>query len=291
MELLPTVSDENPLSITTSINQETKEFIAENLYSDNTMDGYKSDVKVFKQWVTKQGINQAPTVQNIVDFFQFQAQKLNKKISTLSRYKVALVKAFPIIKNNEAFSLFFRSLKNNKATLTKHSKPILADEIVKKIKEIDSDKYRFLLTIQYKGAFRISEVLNLRVKDIAIENCGLKVHLVRTKTSKEGAIVGIQNNGLDVVSMFKKHVKANKLNSDDTLFNKLSRQTVNQWIKRNLGKAYSSHSLRSGHITTSIKQGKDLATIKKTSRHKSTTTLIDNYYTPANVFDNTTDVI
>lgn len=290
MELIPFNNEPtNYPAEATAIDEKTKKFIGENRYSSNTMDSYKSDIRVFRTWAISEGITTRPTVMDIIHFFEAMGKV--KKITTLNRYKVALVKAFPIIKYNEDFALFFKSLQNTNAAAAKHSKPLLADNFLKKIKGIKSDKYKFLLTLQYKGAFRISEVLNLTVKNITIEDDGLKVHLTRTKTHKEGEIIGVQNNGIDVVAMFKRHIRINKLKEDDRLFGKLERQTVNRWIKRNFGNDYSSHSLRSGHITTAIKNDRRIADVKKTSRHKSMATLIDNYYTPANIFDNTTDII
>ena len=290
MELIPinNKSMKFPVEALT-INQETKEFIGENLYSASSMSGYKSDIEVFRQWAINEGITASPTIQNIIDFFQ--AMKDIKKISSLKRYKVALVKAFPIIKHHHDFALFFKAFKKKNAKASKHSKPLLANDFLKKMKTVKSDKYRFLLMLQYKGAFRISEVLNLTVKNITIEDDGLKIVLEKTKTKLEGETIGVQNNGIDVVAMFKRHIRINKLKKDDRLFGKLERQTVNRWIKRNLGKEYNTHSMRSGHITTAIKNGRSLADVKKTSRHKSMATLIDNYYTPANIFDNTTDII
>ncbi len=266
-----------------AVDQKTVDYIGEHLYAENTMNSYKADIKVFNAWADHHGIT-TPILQDIINFFA--DMKETKKITTLNRYKTALAKIHKQFIKCETFSLFFRALQNEKACQVKHSKPLLDDEFVESLRNIKSDMYRFMLTLQYKGAFRISEVLALRVKDIIIENDGLKVRLIKTKTSKSGAIVGVQNNGLSIIEMFNRHVENNKLGADDQLFN-VKRRAVNKYIKRHFGDAYSSHSLRSGHITSCILKKKDLPAIMKTSRHKSATTLINSYYTPANVFDNT----
>ena len=270
-----------------AVNQTTADYIGDHLYAVNTMDGYKADIKVFKGWVVRQGI-ETVGLQDIINFFI--EMKETKKITTLSRYRVALAKTHTTFIKNGSFTLFFKALQNEKAAVPKHSKPLLADDFVNSLRNIKSDIYCFMLMLQYKGAFRISEILALRVKDVVVEDGGLKVKLIRTKTSKEGVTVGIQNNGSSIVDMFTRHVEDNKLGEDDKLFS-VKRSAVGKYIKRNFGDDYSSHSLRSGHITSCILKNKDLPTTMKTSRHKSATTLINNYYTPANVFDNTSDII
>ncbi len=269
------------------VNQKTVQYVCDNLYAKNTMNSYQADIRVFNRWAVRREIT-TPSLQNIIDFFI--EMKETKKLNTLNRYRTALVKIYKPLLTCETFAIFFQALRNEKASQVKHSKPLLDDEFVESLKNITSDMYRFMLTLQYKGAFRISEVLALRVKDIVIEDGGLKVLLTKTKTSKEGAIVGIQNNGSIIVDMFKRHVESNNLNEDDKLFN-VTRCAVNTYIKRNLGNEYSSHSLRSGHITSCILKKKDLPAIMKTSRHKSATTLVNSYYEPASVFDNTSNII
>lgn len=270
-----------------AIDQKTVQYVCDNIYAKNTMNSYQGDIKVFNRWVVRNGIA-SPNLQNIIDFFV--EMKETKKLNTLNRYRTALAKIHTHFMTCETFIIFFQALRNEKASQVKHSKPLLDNEFVECLKNIKSNMYRFMLTLQYKGAFRISEVLALRVKDIIIEDDGLKVHLTRTKTSKEGAIVGIQNNGLSIIEMFRCYVENRKLDADDKLFN-VTRCAVHTYIKRHLGNEYSSHSLRSGHITSCILKKKDLPAIMKTSRHKSATTLINSYYTPANVFDNTSDII
>ncbi len=269
------------------INQKTASYIGEHLYAKNTMNSYQADIRVFKRWAASCGIV-TPSLQNVIDFF-IEAKE-TKKITTLNRYKTALTKVYPNLIKCEVVALFFQALRNEKACQVKHSTPLLDDEFIESLKHITSDMYRFMLTLQYKGAFRISEVLALRVKDIVIEDGGLKVLLTKTKTSKEGVTVGIKNNGGVIVDMFTRYVKAHSLNEDDKLFN-VKRCAVYRYIKRNFGNEYGSHSLRSGHITSCILKKKELPVIMKTSRHKSATTLVNSYYKPASVFDNTSDII
>lgn len=269
-----------------AINQQTADFIKENIYSKNTISSYQYDLKVFSRWMFARNI-QNPTLQQIIDFFQ--AMMETKKISTLNRYQAALLKIYKDILQDEIFLAFWQSLNNKMASIPKHSRPLLVKDFRRLIQTIPSTSYQLLFTLQYKGAFRISEVLALRVKDCVVEENGLKIHLRRTKTHKEGEIKGVQEKGFPLLDLFHYHITHKKLSGDDKLFT-VKRGTVNDYIHRYFGNDYTSHSLRAGHITSRIQSGKNIAAIMKTTGHKNADVLLNNYYIPANIYENTTDI-
>lgn len=269
-----------------TIDHRTAKYIGENIYAKNTISSYQYDVKVFTQWRVDNNIEN-PTLQDIIDFFQ--DMKKTRKISTLNRYQAALSNIYNDIMNHELFVKFFAALNNEMATIPKHSKPLLIREFRKGIQKIKSNSYILMFTLQYKGAFRISEILGLRVNDCVVEEDGLKIHIRRTKTNRAGEIKGIQEGGFPLLGMFKYHIAHNKLSGDDKLFT-VKRGSINDYIQRYFGLGYTSHSLRAGHITTCIKQGKNLAAIMKTTGHKRADTVLNNYYVPVNIYENTTDI-
>ncbi|HDY86371.1 hypothetical protein LCGC14_0924530 [marine sediment metagenome] len=278
----------NPLSAT-KFEPYQLAYVEENKESLNTKKSYEADLRIFAAWLQRQGLKAESLIEK--DFVSFFMEiKEGRKISTLNRYRASLSQQYYNILNTKDMKVFFKALRNEKSSPFKPSKPLLRDDLIKIMEGIKSDKYRFLLILQYKGCSRISEVLNLRVKEVTYDDEGLKVYYKETKTNKEGITKGLKNNGFDLAGMFKKHVKTNKLSHDDKLFN-LTRSGVLKWIKKNIGEEYSTHSLRSGSITQSIMDGKPMPKIMKSSGHKSATTLINHYYEPLNIFDNTSDVI
>jgi len=268
------------------IDQRTVDYISENIYSKNTISSYQYDLKVFNKWRNDNNII-TPVVQDIANFFL--EMKTTRKISTLNRYQATLSKIYKEIMEHEIIIKLFQALNRDMACIPKHSKPLLIRDFRKGIQKIQSNIYIFLFTLQYKGAFRISEILALRVNDCIAEKDGLKIHLRRTKMHPEGEIKGIQEKGLPIVDLFKYHIAYNKLSGDDKLFT-LKRGSVNDYIQRYFGLDYTSHSFRAGHITTCIKQGKNLAAIMKTTGHKNADTVLNNYYVPVNIYENTTDI-
>ena len=94
---------------------------------------------------------------------------------------------------------------------------------------------------------------------------------------------------MPIIELFKYHIEHNKLTGNDKLFT-IKRGSINDYIQRHFGLDYTSHSMRAGHITSCIKSGKNLAAIMKTTGHKSADVVLNNYYVPANLYENTTDI-
>ncbi len=263
-------------------------YIAQNLYAKNTASAYKNDLKNFNAWMDLNGLSlEALRLNDLINFFR--EQSTTKKLSTLKRVRVALnkVKQCRALMNEEAFKLFFKALSRDNAFIVDSSKPLLKDDFINKINSIACPFYKFLFFFQYKGAFRISEVLALRVEDVeVVEGEGLKIKLNKTKTGNY--TVGLA--GGDIVKAFNEYVARFNLKAGDKLFS-ITRGAVHGFIKRNLGADFSSHSFRSGHITTAINAGVHFLDIQKTSRHKSINTIANHYYNQATLFKNSSAII
>lgn len=270
----------------TPLSREVTEYIQNNAYSANTLKAYRSDLHVFTLWLGERPFEGART---ITEFFQDVKGK--KSFSTLSRYKSALAKAYPEILQAPALKLYFKALWREKAARQHHSAPLLDADFLSGFKEIKSSKYRFLLALQYKGAFRISEVLGLRWKDIVSQKKGLAITLERSKTSLFETTIGVKDGEILVTELYEIYRFSQGDPSPDELIFHLSRVAVTGFIKRHFGVQYSTHSLRSGHITSSILRGVPLEQIMKTSRHKSYDTVIENYYNPTSIFSNTSALV
>lgn len=275
-----------PKTTDPQIDQKTSDYIRDNLYAHNTLASYKHDLTIFSRWAFSRKLT-VPTVQDIIDFFTDMKQ--TKKITTLNRYKVALNKVYSDLLKEPDIKDFFKALNNDMASIPKHSKPLLVKDFRRLIQKVPSNAYQLMFTLQFKGAFRISEVLALTVNDCVITEKGLDVTVHRTKTSKEGFTLGLQEKGIGILELFKYHINHNKLSGDDKLFT-VKRGSINDYIQRYIGLEYTSHSFRAGHITSCIKDRRNIAAIMKTTGHKHSDTLVNNYYTPANIYENTTDI-
>ena len=157
--------------------------------------------------------------------------------------------------------------------------------------------YRFVLMciLGFTGFFRISELLNLKVKDITFESQGMKIFVEKSKCDqlREGHIVHIAmlNSNLCPVACLKKYLSTSRLDEQSESFvicrlartksghnaigkYPISYSTARESFKKHLAKIinptnYSTHSLRSGGATEAANNGTSDRLLSKHGRWKS----------------------
>ncbi len=149
--------------------------------------------------------------------------------------------------------------------------PLVLDgvETEKKIKAIKNLKHRCILTISYSGALRISELLNLKLKDIDRNRMVIKINL--GKGSKD-RIIPINLNTLRLLEQYYRKYKP-----VDYLFNgqktiKYTSSSCNKLVKKHLHPDASIHTLRHTCATHLHEKGVDIATISRFLGHSSVKT-------------------
>lgn len=180
---------------------------------------------------------------------------------------------------------------------------------------------RALLLLGFAGAFRVSELIQLDIEDVVFERDGMQVILTSSKTNKEGKAetIGVSrwvqepedpknagelcpvncleswiselcSAGIESGRIFRRIDPAGQV---ATRPNKsgdfMTRKSVNETIKAAAarsgfdGAAFSTHSMRRGHITQAYRNGIAEQDIARTSRHKTLAVLRD-YEESANVY-------
>lgn len=157
-------------------------------------------------------------------------------------------------------------------------------EIKKIISIITNSKHKLAISLSYASGLRVSETINLRVKDIDLDN--LTIHLKKTKGNKdritifpEKLIFDIQNiiagkNNNDIV--FESN-RGGKLTT--TSLQKVFRSSLN---KANINKKASFHSLRHSFATHLLENGVNIRYIQELLGHANirttqTYTRVTNY--------------
>ena len=163
---------------------------------------------------------------------------------------------------------------------------------------------RALLLIGFAGAFRRSELVDLKVNDIERRGRGIVLHLGRSKTDQEGkgADVPIPNGGrLRPVAALDTWLAAAGI-TEGPVFRQVDRhgrigavalsgRSVARIVKKVVraagleASAFSGHSLRAGFITSALEDGKDPLLIMKQTRQVKVDTLKE-YDRRENDFDN-----
>lgn len=279
--------------------------------SSNTRRAYSSDIRHFKY---AGGLLPA-TSEYIIAYLQKNAAILNPR--TLSRRLTALKQwhlcqgfpdptSHPTVRKTLAGIMNVHGIPKNKALA------LTAEQLAQIVKILsDSDlliNYRdnALLQIGFFGAFRRSELVNIKVEHIKEVREGIEILIPRSKTDQagEGKICAIPYGKGKMCPITALTLWLNKSKiKDGAVFRKIDKnqkvgirslveESVTFILRRataklnNLNtKAFSSHSLRRGFATTASRNGASLPAIMRQGRWQHEVTVIE-YIEESQRFEN-----
>jgi len=146
-------------------------------------------------------------------------------------------------------------------------------EVTKLIKAISNQKHKLMIKLMYSAGLRVSELLNLKVEDLNLENNFGWVR--KGKGSKDRMFI--------LAKSLKKELHEflldNKLDQNDIIFTgrrnlKLSSRTIQEIIKKaskkaKITKKINPHTLRHSFATHLIENGYDVYTVQRLLGHNS----------------------
>ncbi len=199
---------------------------------------------------------------------KFLLEKVEKgKSSQTVNLALNSVKFFykEVLKSDEKIDLKF-------SKKTKKLPVVLSREEIKKILEsIPNQKYRLAIALAYAGGLRISEIQNLKIQDINLDE--LTIHLKSAKGKK------------DRITVFPEKIKTDFQNliagkhNDDFVFNsnrggKLTTRSFQAVFKKALQKAKINkeatfHSLRHSFATHLLENGTDVRYVQELLGHSN----------------------
>ena len=273
----------------------------------NTLRAYKSDFSDFKSFCIKLNLPFLATNFKVIALYLTHLSK-SHKFSTLKR-RLSSIKVIHSLKghhidtNHPLIRENLEGIKRKIGIYQKGKKPLLINDLHKIIDVIESNKVhkyitllrdKAILLIGFSGAFRRSEIVNLKESDLEFVVKGLKISLRRSKSDQYGeglvkAIPYFNNKKYCAVIALQNWMAANT-KKKDFLF-PYSDKTVSLILKKYLNligldsKLYSGHSLRSGFATSTAAHGADERSIMAMTGHKSTE-MVRRYIKESNLFKN-----
>ncbi|MFC1627054.1 tyrosine-type recombinase/integrase [Patescibacteria group bacterium] len=181
-----------------------------------------------------------------------------------------------------AIKFFYREVLNKpikaKVKFTKRDKrlPIVLSrqEVDKVLRGIKNLKHKLMLSLAYGAGLRVSEVVNLRVSDINLDE--LTIHIKVAKGKKDRITIIPESIKMDLERMI------NGKSGQDFVFEserggKLTTHTAQKVFKDSLKKAgikkpATFHSLRHSFATHLLENGVDVRYVQELLGHKSITT-------------------
>jgi len=281
----------NGLSLEVAI--KAREYL-ENELSQNTKLAYRTDLIQFKKFCDQHEMSYTSEV-SIISYItniaeKFKIATIYRKISALSKFYSELELEINPTKTHKVKRLI-KSIAKTKGVKQKQAKPLSLDFLKEKLSALDTNnkinqRDKVLFLVGFAGAFRVSELINLKVSDINFNNLGASVFVRKSKTDQLGegnykALSFGRDLNFCPVRNLENWIHTQNLKNVDFLFSSISnkpiaRQNVNKKIKRIFGKEFSTHSMRAGFVTTAKEKGASDSDIMNQTHHK-TATMIRKY--------------
>ena len=166
----------------------------------------------------------------------------------------------------------------------RYSKEWLTEEEVKRLLEIPSlnEKYEIWILLLYTPALRVSEALNVRVRDLNLEK--KEINVIGGKKRASNDIEPVPCN-LQVLRQIKRYCERNDLKpSDYVMFSNKGKKASRSWVYTKLNelcqlagidKKIGTHSMRRSRATHLLNKGVRLEKVSKYLRHKNLATTME----------------
>lgn len=250
-------------------------------YSNSTISSYRNDLNNFSNFINKDLLNVKQD-----DVIQFLDSEYKKFKASRSIYH-----SLTVLRSMYKYYQMINKIKDNpidyidNPKLKKGLPNVLSKEEVATILDIDlNTKYDYrnkaMLELMYATGIRISELVNIKMYDININNATIRI---MGKGSKE-RIIPIVQYALNYLTLYLEEYRPLLLKNKtcDYVFlnnrgEKISRQSFFKLIKslsikKNIKKDFSPHTLRHSFATHLIENGADLRSIQTMLGHSDIST-------------------
>ncbi len=250
-------------------------------YSQETIDSYEEDLVEFLDFLKKENIDLLDVKYDDVRFFLMELNDKKNKASTISR-KLSSLRGFYKFLINRDY------IKNNPFTLIKTPRKekklprfFYYNELEEMFNSIDisdalGQRNRLILEVLYASGVRVSELVNIKLKDINDEEIK-----VLGKGNKE-RITRIGDYAREILDLYLSdgYKELNKNNSEYLFLNKNGNKLTTRGIRyildeiiknTNVKKKISPHMLRHSFATHLLNEGCDILSVQELLGHESLT--------------------
>ncbi len=250
-------------------------------YSEETISSYDEDLVEFLDFLNRENIEVLDVKYDDIRFFLMELDKKHNKASTVSR-KLSSLRGFYkyLINNNYTSNNPFSLIKTPRKE-KKLPRFFYYNELEEMFNSIDisnalGQRNRLILEVLYASGVRVSELVNIKVRDINDEEVK-----VLGKGNKE-RITRIGDYAREILDIYLNdgYKELNKNNSDYLFLNKDGEQLTTRGIRyildqiiknTNVKKKISPHMLRHSFATHLLNEGCDILSVQELLGHESLT--------------------
>ena len=248
--------------------------------SNNTVKAYEADISSFFQWLDNEDLKyknlQEDHINQYISFLfqrKMRSSSVNRKISSIKSFYIFLVKR-NFVKNSPLNDLVTPKQEKylpESMSEAEVDKLLNSPDVANKIENRD----KAMIEMLYATGMRISELVNLKITDVDMKRCVVKVF---GKGSKE-RLVPFGETALDSL---KSYLNEREQSSSKEIFlsnrgKKMTRVAFWQRVKvylirENLKNSISPHTLRHAFATHLLNRGADLRSVQLLLGHSDLST-------------------
>lgn len=141
-----------------------------------------------------------------------------------------------------------------------------SDFLVRQIAAIPNLKHKAILSLAYSVGLRVSEVINLKIKDIDSKRMLITI---RQSKGRKDRIVPLSENLLYLLREYFTEFRPMEYLFNGQFSPKYTATSCNKLVKKYLGSNYHFHLLRHSCFTNLLEKGVDIRIIQKLAGHNS----------------------
>ena len=260
--------------------------------TSNTISAYKKDLNLFTNWCLNNQISLIEVQKKDLNLYIYFLKEKNLNSSSINR-KLSVIKSFydylyqiNLINFNELKTIVTQKLEKNLPKLLSEKEILYLIDKSKEMyvenptKNISYLRTQVILEILYSTGLRISELLNIKINQVA--NIKDKLY-INGKGNKQRLVI-FNKNALDLLKSWISIMIKNNKNKNSYLFENIhnikviSRQQIYKDLKKLALKTntdvekLSPHSIRHSFASHMLNRGSDLRSIQKLLGHSDIST-------------------
>ncbi|MFB5738762.1 tyrosine-type recombinase/integrase [Leptospira wolffii] len=256
--------------------------------NENTKSSYFFQVKKFNRWNKGESIS-PDRIHHYLKFLKENGTRSSSIRAAKSALKKAILTSLPVESNNIAFITMldkaFREMKVDKTKYGLKESAVLTRKEVQHLCKNTPKKLSLMIKALCNSGFRVSELINIRIKDCTITDNKLSVTIIR-KRGKEVTIPEAFPVALywRIVKTFhgespEKHLYLfrNSRSSRGSYSRQYLWQEIKKYSERVLGKPTSVHGCRHFHATSLLLSGAKIPEISRRLSHEKMSTTAEYY--------------
>ncbi len=203
---------------------------------------------------------------NLIKDYLLQKQDKNQSPQTINLYLNAIKYFYrEVFKNNTVINIRFSKISKKLPVV------LSREEIQKMISSIDNLKHKLLISLSYGSGLRVSEIINLKIKDINLEE--LTIHLKNAKGNRDRITIfpeKLRNELREILALRDKNDYIFASERGGKLTERTAQKIFENAIKKvKIKKEATFHSLRHSFATHLLENGTDVRYVQELLGHQN----------------------